>query len=1098
MTRRISTADAAARCTHLTSTEQDTYRLMLDSFRRLDLRSGTATEFHLTTDQDTVICYRKTRSRLMGEHNPALLERPEALIMGLNYSLAAQRLVAMSRLDAATQADLTKKIKQTERNFIRAVKACKDTESPELIRESFIRDDLGMLLTLYKVSLPNDSPIKTLKKAVRYLDTTKNWVGLGLEPFQLKTRGSIEDEEGNPQLQYERVDKPITRTSEALKAEYRGCDDKPWFQTLSPLEQALTKSYQDVLTHDGYIIPSQLRVSLIGPFNYSQTVTRVKYPTERDYRPIATSTHTASNVPANPKLSDEERLRLTQLVQADLETTLGGRGVHVTSLLSQTGDRLLLMKDFYSKQVPGTYLDAIIVEFTQSAAEFNERVKAINICFNQFRFGEDDCVEAITAQMHLAEGLIRHITNLEKHLQATLSHFKGEEKTKSDLENSQHFLTNLSSRKARLQGIVGDIAALLKKVQTRVKQANEVVKQKTPAPSVLIKMLMQIKARDAGVDARFIEQLSKHELRRIGLKRRTEANKKSKQEVNAAFKQIDGKLNGAKLLFSYSRLLDAMRAITSPFQQELSESGAGNSDGKGAQLFKAIAETRVPALVFNCASGENRTLGYDNMHAVFSLWKYLCQPKWDEPQKQALLKRIFDTLTHDQHMQLRAGSAFGSAGGTIGLREKSKDSAMAHPAFHGDTISRMYRRSADAKAIRRNLTPLREWWLHCYIILNSHTGGLSNLRDFPAFEAAHTLIGRQLKQAAVIRRDPSGVDPKQLSKPMTTLFNGIEADCSATGVFAGTPLTHHPLWRSFEKGLALEQTQTRCEQIAQEAWDALMALDKSTLPNRKRRALFPPPILTKAILARDALVMALRSHVHFHGWSAIESKDSSFEQTELGDITKQAVETLNRVYQKYRFSDNSVLQEKLDFPLKVLFQAWSELEANDAPKEADKTVAKKLKALLASLEHPANSTQTIIAALKTADPLIQRSASAPAIKPITRKTQEPPTSSPDTEDTTNSRDSKRLSQRLGRLFATRQVRAHTVTEVSAPTAHSVGGGGGGGGGGDKDRRPESGEFLAALQRRRPYSRRSIGPHSVLRCRAHTEPATPREAQSLDS
>jgi len=1059
MTRRISTGEIAARCIHLSPDEQDSYKLMLDGFISLDARSGTHAEFHVTSGQSTLLCYRKTSPALMSERDPKLREQPEAIVMGLNYSLAAQRLVAMSLAPEAIKIDLVGKIKQTENNFIHAVNACEHTsdQSPELIRESFIRDDLAMLLALYRTQLPNDTPISDVRKAVKYLDITKNWMGLGLEPYQLKTRGTIEDSEGDIILCYERVDKPIARTSEALKAEYADCESTIWFQTLSPLEQALTKSYQKVLTKDGHIIPSQLRVSLIGPFNVSQTITRVKSPGEIAFRPIATSTHTASNVPANPKLPDDERLRLTQLVQENLEQQLGSRGLDIVSLLSQTGDRFLMMKDHFKKQVPGTYLDAIITEFTQKAAELNERIQSNNLCFNQFRFGEDDRLDGIDNQINIAKALIGYIRSLSKTLTAHLKQL-GETETKADIENSRAFIDNLHERESRLASILTRMNTLIEQIKSRVAHANEITKANAPAPA-LVKLLMTAKAKDEGVNTGFIDHLTGTELRRIALKQATDKSKTTKRKIHTAFNELDGALHGAKLLFEYSRLLEEMWAVTSTFKEEYQKAGIdATAADDTTQLFKSIGDTPVPALVFNCASGENRTLGFDIMHAVFSIWKHMCQTDWDETEKEALLKHIFDTLIHDEHMQLRAGSVFGSAAGTIGLREKSKDSAMTHPAFHGDVISNMYRRSADAKSIRKNLIPLRNWWLHCYTILNSTIGGTSSLRNFPEFKKAHMEIGDLLKSntaARISAADAKVIKPKTLSKPMKSLFNGIKENCSKHGVFANTPLHHHPLWRVFEEGLALETLRKKCEEKAKNAWDAFMALDKKQLPTRKRRALLPPPILNKTILKRDKQVMALRSFVHFHGWVTIEGAQSTFEQSALGDLAKQAVESLNKVYQKFRFSPEHVLRQRLQLPLEVLFQAWRELEAQDGNEQASEAIAKKFKPLLASITHPAQDVASIIRSFKAKEPFLPRSASAPNLTPRPREKTEESVMilSEDADDLKHKHTSLRLSQNLTTLFQQRrQSRAHTMGKHPNNDDNTAGG------------RPNSIKFMAFRKR----------------------------------
>lgn len=931
--------------------EKELYGQLLAAQMLADHSLGVTSTF--TRDNETHgLVYKRQVDATASGVQPSHALPHLARISAYTYMLSMRALLrihkqalinnGMNVTDAESKIDtLQIELDKIEHTYHRKASTITSGPSAELFRQSFIRDQLAPFITKHKLQIPHQTT--SIKAAIKALDKAKDYPGIMMTPYTMRTYGVVKTANGTPLTHYMREETPFTHTSDAIKKEYRDCEDKDWFKTQGDLEKSLIRVYKPQLEAGNHGTPSQTRRSLIDIKNGSTTRVYLMDPqrirdANRGASPVLISEthHTAANSLANARVPQAERQRITGLMLDNLRQQLGTQTLTNITLLSEHGDDMLRLKDEMDGKIPGTYLDQHIVRDTRAAANQATGIESGNVCLNAFRYGESDDVNTISTYLGRIHSKITELFDVPITIQR---------RHRSNTTTLKH---DIHPHLQSIQKQIQTIQRTIRSSQARVAQADQVIAKGLGIPP-LIRAIVRSKLTSAGVRQSVINTLSNEQLNRLA------ATKVNSKNIRRSLREsVDGEVKGIELLQQYQQLILSINLLTDGIKRDLNSQRLDASDPVKKKYDQLLETISPPGLVTNCASGQNRTLIVDQVSATISMTKAL------EKSNDATIQRhrddlpayVMQAMTDDYHVQIRSGLGFTNP--NYFLRNKSNDATSTVHESAGAVASRKFALCADWKAVDQTLVPLREWY-------ESHRGKVKAGRYYDALKE----INRTLSRHTVNQR--TDIDPKALPPHLQKLYKSMQDECSADGPLQGTPLKQHPMWPSLLIARRTDTIQLDCEVIAFRAW--------SELPEKEKEHLTPPPIMTQAIAARDKAMESLLSKLHFQ-----LRESPSKKQHDSIKACLAVVEQANKVYQAVRFHEDYALYKTMKEPLRKIFEAWAGLTSAKDAKKHLMPLAKSLRI---------KAKDFVVAPPKAKQATPQKKVSAKKTKPQTTATVHP-------------------------------------------------------------------------------------------------------------
>jgi|GEM_PF-1790649 len=892
--------------------EKELYGQLLEAHMLADHSLGLNTRF--INDHNTLVYKRVVDPEASGVQASHALPHM-ARVSAYTYMLGMRALLCiheqalikngMDPIRAKGKIDVLKtKLDDIEHAYHRHASTITSGPSAELYRQSFIRDHLAPFITKYKLHIPRRTT--SIKAAIKALDKAKDYPGIMMTPYIMRTYGLVKTANGTVLTHYMREEIPFTHTSDAIKAEYRDCEDKEWFKAQGDLEKSLIRAYKPQLEAGNHGTPSQTRRSLIDIKNGSTTRVYLMDPqrirdANRGASPVLISEthHTAANSLANARVPQAERQRITGLMLENLREQLGTETLTNITLLSEHGDDMLRLKDEMDGKIPGTYLDQHIVRDTRDAAYKLQGIESGNVCLNAFRYGESDDVKTIKDYLGHIGSKVTELFDVPMTVQKTYR------------SNTTTLAIDIHDDLDAIKKQIKTIRNTIKASRARVANADQVIAKGLGIPP-LVRAIVRSKLAKEGVRQSVIDNLSNEQLNRLA------ATKVNSKNIRRSLREsVDGEVKGIELLQQYQQLILSINTLTDAIKNNLQN--LSDTDPVVMEYRRLLNEIKPPGLVTNCASGQNRTLIVDQVSAAISMTQALPlkRPK-DETIKlhrKELPGYVMKAMTDDYHVQIRSGLGFTNP--NYFLRNKSNDATSRTREPDGAVASRKFALCADWKAVDQTLVPLREW-------VESYRG-----IEIPTFfKDALINILRNLRKHAVDQR--AEIDTKALPPHLQKLYKSMEEECSVDGPLRGTSLKQHPMWPSLLIARRAHAIQMNCEAIAKKAWNELT--------EQKKESLTPPPIMTQAVAARDKAMESLLSKLHFRLRESL-----SKEKRDSIKACLDVVEKANNIYQGSRFHEKYKLYKNMKEPLKAIYQAWASISSPQDAKKHLMPLAKGLR-----------------------------------------------------------------------------------------------------------------------------------------------------------
>ena len=395
------------------------YNLIVKYYIEADKVRGITSHI-ASNDSKSDFCYSRDASKQI-KTNPKqdnYIKTINHICMGLNYLAALVTLLEAHNIKF-NHSDIIK----IADNFQKPSKTMLAGGS-KLYFLSFVQHTLAPLLVEKGIC-------KTVDKAIKALDKSKDWVALELPSMHILTQTSFSLIDGQ-QKNSVRIDSPITRISSELKKEFTHYERHQWFSNLSKYEKQIFEKHYKKLLLKGRVIPSQLRTRIPGLKNayHSQDFILNENDIEHAEK-IADYFHCG----ALPYVggSDKESLRTAaisarQLHKASCEQqdpTASKPLTIMVTLNSRLGDILLAILNaiknifsgrFFSKWRYYKGYDRRITLDSRKATQQIDGMHSSNLCLNVFRHIERNETSGTRKAVKLARQTEKKLRNIEKNL----------------------------------------------------------------------------------------------------------------------------------------------------------------------------------------------------------------------------------------------------------------------------------------------------------------------------------------------------------------------------------------------------------------------------------------------------------------------------------------------------------------------------------------------------------------------------------------------------------------------------------------------------------------------------------------------------------